>query len=332
MSFIDNLGEQMGTGVASGILGMGFGQLMASTNDARQIHQAQGLADIGVNATNRITDYNFDKQMQMWNATNYGPQVQQLEKAGLNPGLLYAKGGPGGSTAIAPGSGSTGGQAQQNPGEMQTAMGIMNQNALIESQRKLMDAQKSNVDADTQNKQAENPNIGKTGQLIDAQTSNVKQQTALATVNTELANIQKYIAGQTKDLTIDQIIQQTRLATQTADKYEISLFIDRATQYSIVDRIKAEGIGAVLQNALTQSGTALNEQQIRESANNILQKWKQIEQQGRSVNVQEGELIIDQEMMKYNLTPSWKKAINSVIGGVSSITHVAGQIGASMIK
>jgi len=37
-------------------------------------------------------------QMKMWEDTNYPAQIAQLKKAGLNPSLIYAKGGVGGST------------------------------------------------------------------------------------------------------------------------------------------------------------------------------------------------------------------------------------------
>ena len=36
---------------------------------------------------------------EMWEYTNYENQVKHLKAAGLNPALLYAKGGAGGSTA-----------------------------------------------------------------------------------------------------------------------------------------------------------------------------------------------------------------------------------------
>ena len=46
-------------------------------------------------------------QMDMWNQTNYGAQIEHMRKAGLNPALMYSKGpGAGGSTGS-----QTGGQA-----------------------------------------------------------------------------------------------------------------------------------------------------------------------------------------------------------------------------
>lgn len=39
-----------------------------------------------------------DAAFDLWERTNYSEQVKQLEKAGLNPGLLYGMGGGGGAT------------------------------------------------------------------------------------------------------------------------------------------------------------------------------------------------------------------------------------------
>ena len=57
-------------------------------------------------------------QMQMWKDTNYAAQVEELKKAGLSIGLMYGKGGAGGTTT---GAGATGVSAPQAP----TGMGMI---------------------------------------------------------------------------------------------------------------------------------------------------------------------------------------------------------------
>lgn len=44
-------------------------------------------------------DYSQQLALDMWNKTNYESQVEHMKAAGLNPALLYSKGGAGGSTA-----------------------------------------------------------------------------------------------------------------------------------------------------------------------------------------------------------------------------------------
>jgi hypothetical protein len=81
--------------------------------------------------------------MDMWNKTNYGAQVAQMEKAGLNPALMYGMGGGGGTTAGSQGGGnaSSGGNAvQMHPMDMANL-------ALIDAERKLKEAQARNLDS-----------------------------------------------------------------------------------------------------------------------------------------------------------------------------------------
>ena len=45
-----------------------------------------------------MADYMHNKQMDLWNKTNYPAQVEQMRKAGLNIGLMYNGQGQGGQT------------------------------------------------------------------------------------------------------------------------------------------------------------------------------------------------------------------------------------------
>ena len=44
-------------------------------------------------------NYSQQLALDMWNATNYESQVEHMKAAGLNPALLYSKGGAGGSAS-----------------------------------------------------------------------------------------------------------------------------------------------------------------------------------------------------------------------------------------
>ena len=70
-------------------------------------------------------------QMQMWEDTNYAAQVEQLKKAGLSVGLMYGKGGAGGTTT---GAGATGVSAPSAP----TGMGLQGGSQLAEERIKII--------------------------------------------------------------------------------------------------------------------------------------------------------------------------------------------------
>jgi len=83
-------------------------------------------------------------QMDMWNQTNYGAQMEHMRKAGLNPALMYGKGaGQGGTTGS-----QTGGQAAKgNAGLGQAAR---SQGGKMElAQANLMEAQANDLQSQT---------------------------------------------------------------------------------------------------------------------------------------------------------------------------------------
>ena len=108
--------------------------------------------------------------MDIWEKTNYKPQMEQLEKAGLNPGLIYGMGGAGGTLGGASGSVNSGTNQIQGMG-IQGAM-----------QLALMKAQKENIEADTANKlagkgktEAETPGAAARS-TMDAQEAEIRKQ------------------------------------------------------------------------------------------------------------------------------------------------------------
>ena len=86
-------------------------------------------------------------QMQMWKDTNYAAQVEEMKKAGLSIGLMYGKGGAGGTTT---GAGAAGVSAPSAP----TGMGLIGGSQLAAqiANIELTKAQTENVKADTERK------------------------------------------------------------------------------------------------------------------------------------------------------------------------------------
>ena len=92
----------------------------------------------------QLTDYQYMKQKEMWDTTNYEAQKEHLKKAGLNPGLLYGMSGGGGVTTGS-GSGTVTGSAAdaastQNAQTAEVGMGMQ-----LASQLALQKAQKENI-------------------------------------------------------------------------------------------------------------------------------------------------------------------------------------------
>lgn len=145
---------QIGMQAAGAAIGGIGGQIFGAMNDRRQLKQQKALTAMQMNADKEMTAYNKDVQLQMWRDTSYGPQKEQMEKAGINPALMYGMGGGGGQTANISSGNVGGGRASGNTGEnvAMAGMGMMGA-----AQLRLMKEQADNLNADTQDKLANLP-------------------------------------------------------------------------------------------------------------------------------------------------------------------------------
>lgn len=165
------IGTKIAGEAAGAAVGAGMGLLLGGINDARQRRQQQKLQDMQITGQKEMMDYSQEKQLDMWNKTNYGAQMKHMKDAGLNPGLMYGMGGGGGSTTGSAAGSVAGATAAAGGGEI--GMGM---------QLALMQAQKENIEADTANKKAGAENTGvvtETGK-VDLAT---KQETQAATIS-----------------------------------------------------------------------------------------------------------------------------------------------------
>ena len=132
-----------GMSLAAPAVGMGVEAL----GHNMQVRHQQDFVNQQVSAANQMGKNNQALALEMWDKTNYAAQRKQMEKAGLNVGLMYGQGGGGGVTSSVPTGSATGGQAP-NPIQMgQLGLQMAAQTRLLESQAK-------NLDADTANKTA----------------------------------------------------------------------------------------------------------------------------------------------------------------------------------
>jgi len=259
--------------------GTALGLMLQGHNDRRQVEQQRKLGEqqLGFNIQQMGAQKAMD--LQMWKDTNYSAQVEEINKAGLNPALLYGKGGGGGTTVGNSGGGVNAPNAPQGGGEV---MGMMMQQA----QLKVMEAQAEAMKADANLKNVDaNKKAGVDTELGKAQTESlmqgIKNQQAterLTNIESRLRNIQADIASET----IQEQIASVGLEMQTAAKQlEIltrNSWIDENTKYNKIKIVQTQLFGMVLDNALTKAQTAGVNQNIAESKQRILQEWNKINQ------------------------------------------------------
>lgn len=317
MGAIQDLAEQTAGGVINGALGMALGSL----NDKRQLNQQQRLQDMQIRGQEQLTDYNYSKQLQMWHDTNYGAQVQELDKAGLNPGLLYGGGGGGGTTTGSAGGAVSGAQAPSGGHEAIDMIGMGLNMQLLKAQKEVLEtqAQKNKAEAD---KTAGIDTTVATSQneSILQGVDNLRQDYELKKLDVTLKNITNYEQQASQGDRLRYIATQTQTAIQQLGILGNDKKISDATVQDNIKRIKAEAIGSVLDNVLKQSqnvkitaDTQLTREQYKKIANDIMLNWDQLSNEQKKTEIQK-------QLMNWTTDPN-REAIQQGVQTLNSIIH-----------
>lgn len=211
-----------------------------------------------------LQEHAKESQMDIWNRTNYEAQVEHMKAAGLNPALMYGMGGGTGGTT---GSVGTGQAAQQD---------VMDIGAAV-AQNRLTQAQVENLEAQTEKTKAEKDKIA------GVDTEKTVAETGLTNVQAEIAKINAEIAGRTKEEAINYIKDSADKMLAETVQAQIQQTIDERTYNDRVKQIKAESIGAILENQIRGTTVSLNKARIKEISEAILQRWDQLRLQGESI-------------------------------------------------
>lgn len=142
-------GTKAGAQVASSVLGM----IVDRQNNIRQFNQSKELMGMQQKNQMGLNQQGKDLALQQWKDTNYSAQKAEMEKAGLNVGMMYGMSGGGGTTAQTGSGGSAGmGQAPQAPKMDINVLSQMAQLDLMKAQTKKTEAEASQISGAGTNK------------------------------------------------------------------------------------------------------------------------------------------------------------------------------------
>lgn len=300
----------------------GMGLLLGNINDKRQLEQQQKLTQMQLEAQKQgskyMADLSYKNQLNMWNATNYEAQVEHMKKAGINPALMYGAAGAGGQLgAGAGGMGISSGQAQQNPGEIQTMIGMGLQARMQEAQIKLAEAtaRKTDVEADKIGGTDTEESKARIENLLQG-VDNARQQHEIQKLEITLKNIENYEKQASQIDRLDYIEYQTRQAMKQLQIVENEAYISSATMEDKIKIVARTAIGAALQNVLTKEQTGkvksdirVNEQQINNFVQQNMREWDKMSQQNR-------EIAIKQMLGEYYTDPVNTMSIDKIISNI----------------
>lgn len=229
------------------ILGGGMQEIANQNSHRRNIDAQRDQMMLQQQLNKDMTDYNTDKQMDMWNKTGYGAQMKQMKDAGLNPALMYGKGGAGGSTAIAAASGSAGNAPQIQPIDAsKTTMGLM--------QLANMEAQKENIIADTNLKDVQ------ANKLKGADTENLQEGTKGKVLENQ------YLTNSMSDR-ITKAYAEGQKGVAEANKAGVEQNVAIATEKNQIKQSDLQTINDQLRNTLTNKNITKTEAET----NNVIE-------------------------------------------------------------
>lgn len=330
LPFLAALGMQAAGNAVNSATSAGMGLMLERHNDRRQLEQQTRLNNVQIAGDKQLIDYQKAQDYNMWLKTNYSAQVEQLEKAGLNPALMYGMGGGGGTTTGGGGPQVSGGQAPSGGHEVLDAMAIQKgqgvmQLQMMQAQTQLAEAQakKTDVEAakiagvDTENTKSQT-------QLNIATTGNVQADTKLKEINTKLQQLQVNLQGTTMDDQINYIREETRKMTGEASQALIQANVQSITRKDTIDTIIANSIVAGLNVMKTRAETAnihadtklklsnidVNNQQIKNWVQDNEIHWRYLSDQEKNTAIKS--LLADYEMYD---APT-QKLIQNFMGGL----------------
>lgn len=238
--------------------------------DKRQLRQQKKLMKLETANNKALANYNHGLALDMWDKTNYSAQRQQMEKAGINPGLMYGSAGSGGTTS---GAGSAGmvdaGKAEPQSMGMGMQLGM---------QMQLMKAQKENIEADTANKQANTTKTGgvdteetkgKIGKLA-AETTNEALKGTLLKLDEKIKTVESNIAEKTEAFAIQEIWSSTEAAVAEARRNTAESKVAEGTANTQIEQIKRASIEQMLRIAGQKAGLNKTEVEIAKMAAEII--------------------------------------------------------------
>lgn len=201
-------------------------------------YEKEGMG-LQYNYGQQAADAEYQRNLDMWKATSYSAQAQEMEKAGLSKGLMYGNGG-GQAASTAGGDGMQPSGPKMNPVEaalQQQAMGL--QLKQIEAQNRLASAETAKTLAeankiagvDTKGKSLENE-----WQEIENRIQISKENIAAANVTEASANAQKAVELWKQEMLNTKYLDETQEERVAKLVSEIALLQkEGAVQDSIVD-------------------------------------------------------------------------------------------------
>lgn len=252
-----------------------------------------------VEAQKELNSHAMGLQHGMWKDTNFSAQVEEMKKAGVNPGLVYGMNGAGGATTGSVGAGGAS-KADTQAIDLQSIASL----GLMKAQKELIEAQTEKTEAEAQ-------------KTAGVDTEATKAGTELTNIQTELAKLQARIGNATEQESINIIRDTSDKLLAEAVKAQHDQIISEKTLDERVQQIKSESIGAMIENELKRSNINVNKARVHQISEQLVQTWENIRLQDKGI---EASL---ENMRKMTEAMLWSAGINATGNLTGGIINMA---------
>jgi hypothetical protein len=267
-----------GIGAASGVAGAGMSAMLAQGQHRRQ----RALMGYQQNLQQGLNQQGHDLNYDMWKKTNYPAQIEMMKEAGLNPSMIYGKGGAGGQTGGQGGGAAAGGSAAM---PMMGNMGGVD--AMTASQIQVNKASAYKMEVEANKLKGVDTELVETNVLSLTQgIENQKAVQELTKVQTAIAEVTLKIQEASSNDQMESLYQAAQKAKEDVRSIWLRNNLDSATLDDKIKQVNSEMIGAGLKNILTRSQVNLTDAKITEVAASIDQKWEALIQSGDRVDIE----------------------------------------------
>lgn len=290
-------------------------------SQSQQNKQQQKLTKIQTDAQKDLTGFNQGVAIDTWDKTNVDAQRKQMEKAGLNVGLMYQGKGGSGTTTTTPGS-VAGGMASPQSFDAGPAIGMG-----MEAVRQK--AEIKNIDANTTKTEAETAKItgvdtAKTGaettSLMQG-VENAKLQNAIMQYEKGIKEVEANIKEKTQEDVLKQIAAVSDKAVGEAISSRAKGEVDEQTYNDKIEQIKQDTKEQQIRMAAQKTNIKVSEQSIRKLANEInmasqnnMREWDKMVQTDKEIHIKQMLSAAQISLMGAQELKQWTGMINDIMG------------------
>lgn len=279
-------------------IGLGAAQTVGNLAMAGQQHRRQKeLMNIQFDRQQMLNRQGVELGKEMFEATGYGAQKRQLLEAGMNPGLLYGKGGPGGTTSTPGGGTAAGGSAPQ---AAYMELGQMLQAQKLKAETRLLEATAREKDANVEGTRQGITESQKRIEDITEGILNKRAERNLTNVVAEFRDIEKDVMLARLGMDQDKLMAELRYLGQQTRSALAQANVDEATQATRIQIVGLQAANLSLDNALKQAQIQLTGAQKLAVTESILQGYMRLSIDERQLVNQQNQTAINRFTAEIN--------------------------------